>query len=118
MLSATVVDEAVRLLNFPKDKNLSTNDYHIHRRPGETMIVRWLAGDEVETFYERLQAHFDAALVQFREEERQSHGWKQDARTSQYLDALDKIEVRMADRYLRDVIRRHNVFILSTQAAD
>ena len=118
LLPPTVADDAAKLLKFPDANDLSTNDYHIHRRPGETMIVRWLAGDEVETFYERLQAHFDAALGQFREEERQSHGWKQDARTSQYLEALDKIEVRMADRYARDVVRKHKVFILSTQTAD
>ena len=87
-------------------------------RPGEVMIVRWLAGEQVESFYERLQAHFNAALHQYREEERQSHGWKQDEATLKYLDALDKIEVKMSDRYLRDPIRQHNLFVLSTQTAD
>ena len=113
------IADAARLLNLPAtNAALTTSDYHIHRRPGEVMIVRWLAGDEVETFYDRFQAHFDAALNQYRQEERQSLGWKQDPRTLAYLDALDKIEVKMSDRYLRDYIRKHNLFILSTQAAD
>src|SRR5207248_2105087 len=63
-------------------------------------------------------AHFDAALHQFREEERQSLGWKQDPQTLKYLDALDKIDVRMADRYLREMIRKQRVFVLSDQTAD
>jgi len=110
--------EALRLLTLPETNELSTNDYHVHRRPGETMIVRWLRGEEVESFYERFQAHFNAALGQFREEERQQHGWKQDPETLTYLDALDKIDVKMADRYAREPIRKHNLYILSTQTAD
>ena len=111
--------DAARLLALPETTDdLPPNDYHIHRRPGETMIVRWLAGDQVESFYARIQAHFDVALNQFREEERQSLGWKQDPPTLAYLAALDALEVKMADRYLREVIRQHKVFVLSTQAAD
>ncbi len=110
--------DAESLLNFPATYNLSTNDYHISRRPGEVMIVRWLAGDEVETFYERLQAHFDAALDGFKEDERQALEWKQDPKTVAYLAALDAIDVKMADRYLRAPIREHNLFVLSTQASD
>jgi hypothetical protein len=110
--------DAEKVLRIPETKNLSTGDYHIHRRPGEVMVVRWIAGEQVDTFYERLQAHFDAALKHFREEERQSLGWKQDPATSKYLEALDAVELKMSDRYLREVIRKHNVFILSTQSAD
>jgi hypothetical protein len=110
--------DAARLLNVPQSHDPSTNDYHIHRRPGEVMIVRWLAGDQVEAYYERLQAHFDAALEQLREEERSAKAWKQDRKTLAYLAALDAIEVRMAERYLRDPIRTHNLFVLSTQTAD
>jgi hypothetical protein len=110
--------DAAGLLSLPQNRGLSTNDYHLHRRPGEVMIVRWLAGDEVEAFYERLQAHFDAALEGYKEDERQSHEWKQDAGTQAYLEALDKVEMRLADRYLRDPIRQHNLFVLSTQSAD
>jgi hypothetical protein len=110
--------DAARLLNLPHTAELPTNDYYVYRRPGEVMIVRWLAGDEVEAFYERLQAHFNAALNQYREEERQQHGWKQDEETLKYLDALDALDVKMADRYLREVIQKHRVFILSTQTAD
>ena len=113
------VADAARLLNLPTTSDaLSTNDYHIHRRPGEVMIARWLAGEQVETFYQRYQAHFDAALNQYRLEERQSLAWRQDPQTLKYLDALDAIEVKMADRYLRDPIRQHKLFILSTQSAD
>jgi len=114
----TSVADAGRLLDLPTTRALPTNDYHIHRRPGEVMIVRWLAGEQVETFYERFQAHFDAALKQYREEERQSLGWKQDPQTISYLDALEAIEVKMPDRYLRDPIRQHKLFVLSTQSAD
>jgi len=110
--------EAADLLNFPTTHDLTTNDYHIHRRPGEVMIVRWLAGDEVDTFYTRFQAHFDAALNQFRAEERQQNEWKQDPETLKYLDALDKIDVKMPDRYLRDPLRESGAIALSTQTAD
>jgi hypothetical protein len=110
--------DAVGLLNLAAARELSNNDYHIHRRPGEVMIVRWLEGDWVETFYERFQAHFDAALIGFRDEERQSQEWKQNPDTSAYLQALDAIDIKMADMYLRDVIRQRNLFVLSTQTAD
>lgn len=112
------MDEARALLELPLTQKITTNDYHIHRRPGEAMILRWLAGDEVNSFYERFQAHFDAALKQFREEERQAKGWQQDEKTIKYLDALDAIDVKMTDRYLRKEIRQHRFIALSTQAAD
>jgi hypothetical protein len=112
------VADAAALLDLHKTGELSTNDYHIHRRPGEVMIVRWLEGDQVDTFYERLQAHFDAGLEGMKEDERQANEWKQDPQAAAYLDALDKIEVKMADRYLREIIRTHKVFVLSTQSAD
>jgi hypothetical protein len=112
-------DEAKRLLLLPETNDkLATNDYHISRRPGEVIILRWLAGEEVKTFYTRLQAHFDAALGAFKEEERQQHAWRQDPQTLKYLETLDTLEVKMADRYLRDPIRQHGLFVLSTQAAD
>jgi hypothetical protein len=110
--------EAAGLLNLPKIHSLSTNDYHIYRRPGEVMIIRWLAAIEVETFYGRLQAHFDAALAGFREDERHAHEWKQDPGKLAFLTALDAVEVKMAERYLRDIIRQHKIFVLSTQSAD
>ena len=110
--------DAAALLDLPNTRDLATNDYHLYRRPGEVMIVRWLHGDEVEPFYERLQAHFDAALEGCREEERQTHGWKRDPKTLAYLAALDAIEVKMADRYRRYQIRQQNIVVLSTQTAD
>jgi hypothetical protein len=118
VLSAQAESDAAALLNLPETAQLFTGDYHIHRRPGETMIVRWLAAEQVEVFYQRLQAHFDAALNQVREEERQSHGWKQDPDTLAYLEALDSAKVSMAERYLREIIRKHRVYVLSTQTAD
>jgi hypothetical protein len=118
VLPDTVTADAAALLDLPATRGLSTNEYHVHRRPGEVMIVRWLAGEQVETYYERLQAHFDAALEGYREDERQSQGWKQDPATLAYLAALDAIDLKMTDRYLRDVIRTHRAFVLSTQTAD
>jgi hypothetical protein len=112
------VADAARLLDLFNTHDLSPNDYHIHRRPGEVMIVRWLPGDLIDAFYQRLQAHFDAALEGFKEDERQGQAWKQEEKTQAFLAALDAVEVRMADRYLRDAIRQHNVFVLSTQSAD
>jgi hypothetical protein len=118
VLPAASAAEAAEVLNLFATRGLSANDYHIHRRPGEVMIIRWLAGEQVETFYERLQAHFDAALNGYRQEERQNQEWKQDPKTLAYLAALDAMEVKMADRYLREEIRKHNLFVLSTQTAD
>jgi hypothetical protein len=118
ILPAASAAQAAELLDLPQTRGISTNDYHIHRRPGEVMIFRWLAGPQVETFYDRLQAHFDAALTGFREDERQSQEWKKDPQTQAYLAALDKIEVKTAERYLRDPIRQHKLFVLSTQTAD
>ncbi len=112
------VAEALHLLDLPATAGVSGNDYHVHRRPGEVMIVRWLAGEQVDTYYQRLQAHFDAAFNGFREEQRIDNAWKQDAGANAYLAALDAVEVKMADRYLRDLIRGHKIAVLSTQSAD
>ncbi len=111
-------DEAKRVLSLPEASGLSTNDYHISRRPGEVMIVRWLEGEQVETFYQRIQAHFDAALAGYREEQKHSQAWKQEEQTLAFLAELEKVEVKMAERYLREVIKEHKLFVLSTQAAD
>lgn len=109
---------AIEVLMLPQTQGISTNDYHIYRRPGEVMILRWLAGEEVDSFYTRLQAHFDSALNHFKEDERQTHGWKQDEKITGYLEALDALDVKMDERYLRPVIKEHKIFVLSTQAAD
>jgi hypothetical protein len=118
LLPEPVWGEAAELLELWRTRDLTTNDYHIHRRPAEVMIVRWLSGEQVQTFYERMQAHFDAAMEGLREDERQANEWKQNAGTAAYLEALEKIEVSMAERYLREPIRTHKVFVLSTQSAD
>jgi hypothetical protein len=114
----TATAEAIELLKLAEARELPTGDYHVRRRPGEVMILRWLAGEEVETFYARMQAHFDAALEGFKEDERHAHAWKQDANTAAFLEALDAIELKTADRYLRDSIRQHNLYVLSTVTAD
>lgn len=118
ILLPTAFDDAARVLDFWKTHDLSTNDYHLYRRPGEVIIVRWLAGEQVDTFYTRLQAHFDAAFGAFRDDEKASQAWKADEATRKYLDALDKVEVKMEDRYLRSYIKQHKLYVLSTQAAD
>jgi hypothetical protein len=118
VLPESAVADAARLLQMPGERELSTNHYHIHRRPGEVMIVRWLAGDEVETYYTRLQAHFDAAMEGFKEDERQAKEWKADEKTKAYLAALEAVDVKMAERYLREPIKAHGLFVLSTQSAD
>jgi hypothetical protein len=118
VLPETSIEDAKSVLELHRTKNLSTNHYHIHRRPGEVMIVRWLESEQVDSFYERLQAHFDAALNHYREDEKSTHSWKQDEKIQAYLESLDKLEVKMADRYLREVIKKHNAFVLSTQSAD
>lgn len=118
ILPPASVEEAAALLDLPATMDLPTNDYLVSRRPGETMIVRWLAGDEVDAYYARMQAHFDAAIEGFKEDERQGNAWRQDAKSQAFLTALDAIEVKMADRYLRDLIREHSLFVLSTQTAD
>ncbi len=110
--------EASDLLNLAKTRDLATNDYYVCRRPGELMILRWLAGDEVEAFYERMQAHFEAGLEGFREDERQSQSWKQDPRTVAFLRAMEEMKVSTAERYLREPIRKHKLFVLSTVTAD
>jgi hypothetical protein len=117
VLPETSATDAANLLNLFRVRELSTNDYHIYRRPGEVMIVRWIEGPQVETFYERLQAHFDVAFNDYREEVAASQ-WKQDANSEAFMAALNAIEVKMAERYLRNVIRAHPIFVLSTQAAD
>src|SRR4051812_22549474 len=80
--------DAASLLGLAKERGLSSNDYHVHRRPGEVMMLRWLEGEEVERFYERMQAHLDAALDGYKEDERQAHGWKNDPQTQKFLEAL------------------------------
>jgi hypothetical protein len=118
-LISAELSPAAGLLDLPDtSEKISSNDYHIYRRPGEVMILRWIAGEAVETFYTRLQAHFDSALQQFTEDQRQTHGWKQDPQMHAYLAALEAIDVKMPEKYLRPVIREHKVFILSTQTAD
>jgi hypothetical protein len=118
VISEPAAPDAAALLSYADSHDLATNDYHIHRRPGEVMILRWLADEEVEAFYERLQAHFDAGMSQAREDERQANEWKQDADATAYLAALDRLDIKMEERYLRAPIRQMNLFVLSTQTAD
>src|SRR3954470_20786713 len=52
----TATADAIELLKLAEARELPTGDYHVRRRPGEVLIVRWLAGEDVETFYTRMQA--------------------------------------------------------------
>jgi hypothetical protein len=110
--------EAMRLLTMPETEDLSTGDYHLCRRPGEVTIARWVVGDEVDTFYTRLQAHFDVALEGHKDDERQDNAWKNDPDVLSYLDALEKNPVNLAEVYLRPQVRQHGVFAINTQTAD
>ena len=65
-----------------------------------------------------MQAHFDAAFIGYKEDERQAHEWKQSIAAKEYMAELDKIEVKMADRYLREAVQKLGVFVLNTQTAD
>ena len=119
VLTGANAAEANRILDLPTTHGLSTNDYHVHRRPGEVMVVRWLAGaEQADTFYQRLQAHFDAAFEAHKEDERQANGWRQDPAAAAYRTALDAITVDMPERYLRDAVRVARATVMSTLTAD
>jgi hypothetical protein len=118
VLAPEAMPAARELLDAPEQAGLSTNDYHIYRRPGEVMMLRWLAGEEVESFYERMQAHLDAGIGGIREDEHSSLDWKADEPTKAYLAELDKLEPKAIDWYGRDAIRKHDLIFLSTWAAD
>lgn len=112
------VPDAAMLLDFAHTHGLATNDYYIYRRPGEVTITRWIEGEQVEWFYQRLQAHFDAAMEGFRDELRADQAWKQDPEVDKLLEALGTIKVNMPERYLRELILKHRLYVLSTQTAD
>jgi hypothetical protein len=109
--------DAVALLKRPEQLELSVGDYHLHRRPGEVMLVRWLDNTLADGFYKRMQAHLDVALEQAREDERQALGWKQDPGIASYLDGLDKARFEMEDHYARKAVRM-GACVLSTVATD
>ncbi len=111
------IELAAKTLRMGDDLDLAPDDYHIHRRPGEAMIARWIKGEAVEIFYQRLQAHYDAAAEGVFEDHLQT-AWKSDVRADAMIEALRKTKVVMAERYLRDLIAKHKLFVLSTQTAD
>src|SRR5690606_39258931 len=41
VLAESAREDAAEVLGLPKSSGISTNDYHVYRRPGETMIIRW-----------------------------------------------------------------------------
>jgi hypothetical protein len=109
---------ATSLFESLTEQGVATGDYHVHRRPGEVMILRWIKGPEVETFYQRLQAHMDVAIRQTREDERQALGWKNDPTTNDYLEQLDQAELDMQKWWMRDLLRNHELVTVRTQTAD
>jgi hypothetical protein len=108
--------DAAALLDTPRTGVFSTNDYHVLQAGGQVLICRWLEAEQVQTFYERFQAHFDVALHAHIEEFRSEHEWRQDPGADGYLRALESSKTLMAQRYLRDTIREHRVFVLSTHS--
>ena len=120
VLEPDALGEAQRILALPADSSaaLTTSDYHVYRRPGEVMMVRWLAAEEVDTFYGRYQAHCDAALGGSRDDERSSLAWRGDAQTTAYLAALDAAELNAEALYFREPVRKHGICVLSTTVAD
>lgn len=106
------------LLTYCDTQSLTTNDYYYHRRPGEVMLARWLAGEEVQIFYDRMQAHFEAGWSAFLEDERSANEWKQDESTSRYVAALESIKEDMSKRYARQAVTNLYLAFLSTQTAD
>lgn len=111
-LGATTLFESLEV------QGVSTGDYHVLRRPGEVMIVRWIKGEQVETFYQRLQAHMDVAIKQTREDERQALAWKNESATNTYLEKLDEAELDMQKWWMRDLLRDHELATVRTQTAD
>lgn len=109
---------ATTLFESLEEQGVTTSDYHVYRRPGEVMIVRWIKGEEVATFYKRLQAHMDVAIKQTREDERQALAWKNEPATNEYLDKLDEAELDMQKWWMRDLLRDHELATVRTQTAD
>lgn len=109
--------DATALLQLPEQLGLAPGDYHLHRRPGEVMLLRWLDDTLAKLFFQRMQAHFDVALQQAREDERQALGWKQDPGVARYLDELDKARFDMDDHYARKAVRL-GACVLSTITTD
>ena len=112
---------AAAVLAMADGDAIVTNDYHVSARPGETTIGRWLAGEQVDSFYGRMQAHLDAALTAHREEEQANLGWRGDPNAQAYLDALENLDnahAKVEPWYLRSAIRDHGLFVLSTLAVD
>jgi hypothetical protein len=109
---------ATSLFESLDEQGVSTSDYHVYRRPGEVMIVRWIKGDQVDTFYERLQAHMDVAIKQTREDERQALAWKNEPATNEYLEKLDEAELDMQKWWMRDLLRDNELATVRTQTAD
>ncbi len=118
ILSPDAAADAMAMLALNERHDLAAGDYHLHRRPGEVMVVRWLAGAAVGAFYERMQAHADAALEQSREDDRAAMQWRQEPGVLPYLEALDALRLDMPAIYLRELIRAEKQFVLSTQTSD
>lgn len=117
VLPAAKQPEAIALLERVEELQLAPGDYHLHRRPGEVMLVRWLDDMLADAFYQRMQAHFDTVLEQAREDERQALAWRQDPATQAYLEGLDKAKFNMEEYYAR-AFARVGACVLSTLTTD
>jgi len=112
--------EAARVvLEWPADHpGLDAGSYHVHRRPGEAILVRWLAGDRVGRFYDRVAEHFNVAHQQRLEDEKTELGWRQDEDDQKYLESFEKIEPQPDVWYLRKLLNQHGLLALSTLAVE
>jgi hypothetical protein len=107
------IDHAARILALSP----SRNDYHVLRGDGQVQLARWLEGDQVDSFYSRLSAHFDAALGGV-VEDLENEAWRQDDATTTYIDALKSLKLDLEEKYIRGPVREMGLFALSTHTVD
>ena len=119
VLPPAALEAAKAVLDRPAtDPSVELGVYHISRRPGETIIIRWLDAEDIERFYERFNAHFKAAHGQKLEDDRQELGWRQDEADQKYLEHFEKVEPQADLWYLRELLKKHGMIALSTTSVD
>lgn len=118
VITVESMPSAHEVLTVCDREGLPTNDYHVYRRPGEVMIVRWLAGaEDVDLFYQRLQAHFEAGIAGFVEDTRQAMAWKDEGESDKLIQAVEGNKVAMDEWYARPATKK-GACVLNTRAAD
>jgi hypothetical protein len=118
LVNASQQTLARELLRLHTAEGLAPRDYFIYRRPGEVMMVRWLAGDDVSTYHQRMQAHFDVALKQTQADEREKLAWRNDEKDNAYLELLDEATFEMSHYTAREIVTRSKMAVMSSLMAD